>query len=72
MINQKSPKMGLKDDFFKDKKLISKTLEIIEKFLKVHIKFQVKNGAHIIQIFDSWAGLLEERYLEKYIYIPTK
>ena len=71
MINQKSPKTGLKDDFFNDKKLISKTLEIIEKFLKVHIKFQVENGAHIIQIFDSWAGLLNEKDLPNYVYEPT-
>ena len=71
MINQKSPKSGLKNDFFKDKKLISKTLEIIQKFLKVHIKFQVENGAHIIQIFDSWAGLLNEKDLPNYVYEPT-
>ena len=71
MINQKSPKSGLKNNFFKDKKLISKTLEIIQKFLKVHIKFQVENGAHIIQIFDSWAGLLNEKDLPNYVYEPT-
>jgi uroporphyrinogen decarboxylase len=31
----------------------------LEKFLKIHIKNQIENGANIIQIFDSWAGLLE-------------
>ena len=71
MINQKSPKSGLKNDFFNDKNLISKTLEIIDKFLKVHIKCQVENGAQIIQIFDSWAGLLNERDLPNYVYEPT-
>ena len=71
MINQKSPKSGLKNDFFKDKTLISKTLEIIEKFLKVHIKYQVENGAQIIQIFDSWAGLLSEKDLPNYVYEPS-
>ena len=71
MINQKSPKSGLKNDFFNDKNLISKTLEIIDKFLKVHIKCQVENGAQIIQIFDSWAGLLDERDLPNYVYEPT-
>ena len=71
MINQKSPKSGLKNNFFKDRDFISKTLKIIEKFLKVHIKNQVESGAQIIQIFDSWAGLLDEKSLPKYIYEPT-
>ncbi len=71
MINKKSPKLGLKSDFFKDEKLINKTLKIIEKFLKVHIKNQVDSGAQIIQIFDSWAGLLSEKDFTNYIYEPT-
>ena len=71
MINQKSPKSGLKNDFFKDKNLIKKTLNIIERFLKVHIKNQVECGAQIIQIFDSWAGLISEKDLPNYIYEPT-
>ena len=71
MINQQSPKKKLKKDFFKDKFLISKILLIIEKFLKIHIKNQIDKGANIIQIFDSWAGLLEERNLPKYVYSPT-
>ena len=71
MINQKSPKLKLKHDFFNDAFLINKILIILEKFLKVHIKNQIENGAEIIQIFDSWAGLLEERDLSKYVYAPT-
>ena len=59
------------EDFFKDKNLINKTLIILEKFLKLHIEQQVKNGATIIQIFDSWAGLLEEKNLPDYVYTPT-
>ena len=71
MINQQSPKKKLKDNFFKDNFLINRILLIIEKFLKIHIKNQVDNGANIIQIFDSWAGLLEEKDLPNYIYTPT-
>ena len=71
MINQKSPKKNLKEDFFKDEFLINRILLIIEKFLKLHIKNQIDNGANIIQIFDSWAGLLEEKDLPNYIYTPT-
>jgi uroporphyrinogen decarboxylase len=71
MINKQSPKLKLKDDFFKDEFLINRLLIIIEKFLKVHIKNQIENGAQIIQIFDSWAGLLNEKDLQNYIYKPT-
>ncbi len=71
MINKHSPKKELVKDFFKDKFLINRLLLIIERFLKLHIEQQIKNGATVIQIFDSWAGLLEEKDLPNYIYIPT-
>ena len=71
MINKQSPKLKLKDDFFKDDFLINRLLIIIEKFLKIHIKNQIENGAQIIQIFDSWAGLLNKDDLPNYVYIPT-
>ena len=70
MINKSSPKKGLSNDFFKDEFLINRLLGITEKFLKLHIKNQVEAGAKIIQIFDSWAGLLEDK-IPEYIYIPT-
>ena len=70
MINKSSPKKGLSNGFFKDDFLINRLLGIIEKFLKVHIKNQVEAGAQIIQIFDSWAGLLEDK-IPEYIYVPT-
>ena len=71
MINKQSPKIKLNDDFFKDNFLINRILAILEKFLKVHIKNQVDNGAQVIQIFDSWAGLLNEKDLPNFAYIPT-
>ena len=71
MINQQSPKKELIKDFFKNDFLINRILLILEKFLKIHIKNQIENGATVIQIFDSWAGLLEEKDLPNYIYSPT-
>ena len=56
----------------RDKKLTSDLLEIIIDFLCTHIKNQVKSGASVIQIFDSWAGLVKNRDLERDIYNPTK
>ena len=71
MINKKSPKLSLNENFFEDKYLIDKILKILDKFLKIHIKNQIDSGAQIIQIFDSWAGLLKEKDLPYYIYDPT-
>ena len=71
IINQQSPKKKLKANFFKNDFLINRILLILEKFLKIHIKNQIDNGANVIQIFDSWAGLLEEKDLPNYIYSPT-
>ena len=70
MINKVSPKKKLSEDFFKDEFLINRLLSIIERFLKIHIKNQIDAGATVIQIFDSWAGLLEKN-IPEYIYIPT-
>ena len=71
MINKKSPKLSLNENFFEDKYLIDKILKILDRFLKIHIKNQIDSGAQIIQIFDSWAGLLKKKDLPHYIYDPT-
>ena len=72
MLNKKSPKNEDINSNLKDEKIIDELLKIIIKFLKIHIENQIKNGATIIQIFDSWAGLLDVKDYEKYIYEPTK
>ena len=71
MINKESPKNKLVEDFFKNKNLIQRILVVIEKFLKIHIQNQVNNGAEVIQIFDSWAGLLDNKDLPYYVFEPT-
>ncbi len=70
MINKVSPKNGLSQDFFKDKILINEILNLLDRFIKIHIENQIKAGATIIQIFDSWAGLIQEDF-DKFLYGPT-
>ena len=70
MINKVSPKNGLVTNFFSDRGLINNLLEILDKFIKTHIKNQVNAGATIIQIFDSWSGLIKYDF-DKYLYNPT-
>ena len=71
MLNKQSPKKKINSNLMNNEKLINDLLRLINKFLKIHIKNQIKNGASVIQIFDSWAGLVEEKKLSKYIYDPT-
>ena len=71
MLNKQSPKKKLNKKLVEDKVFVDELLLIIDKFLKVHIHNQIKSGATIIQIFDSWAGLVNKEDLEKFIYKPT-
>ena len=71
MINKQSPKFSLKKDFFSNEDIIKELFVLLDKFLKIHVKNQIENGAQIIQIFDSWAGLLDEKDLSEYVYNPT-
>ena len=71
MLNKKSPKKDIRPNILKDKKYVNEILKIIKKYLKIHIKQQVNNGANVIQIFDSWAGLVPNRYFDNYIVKPS-
>ena len=72
MLNKKSPKNNFNfNEINKDKYLINKLLKKIEEIICLHADKQIEAGANIIQIFDSWAGLLPKKELLNYCYIPT-
>ena len=72
MLNKKSPKNNFNfNEINKDKYLINRLLKKIEEIICLHIDKQIEAGANIIQIFDSWAGLLPKKELPNYCYIPT-
>ena len=71
MINKKSPKQNIKKNFFSKENNLDDILVLLKEYLKIHIINQVKSGATVIQIFDSWAGLLSVKDLDFYIYNPT-
>ena len=71
MINKGSPKNSFDfNKINKDKFLINRLLKKLEETICLHIDKQIEAGANIIQIFDSWAGLLPEEELPNYCYIP--
>ena len=72
MFNLESPKRNFNFDKIKSNKNLND--DLIEKLVNIiclHIKNQVEAGANVIQIFDSWAGLLPQEHLEKFCYRPT-
>jgi uroporphyrinogen decarboxylase len=73
MVNKKSPKKEIiYKKILKNKKETKELLKIIEKFIYIHIEQQIKAGADTIQLFDSWAGLLNKKDLNCFCYQPTK
>ena len=72
MLNKESPKNNFNfDKINKEKLLINRLLKKIEEMICLHIDKQIEAGVNIIQIFDSWAGLLPKKELPNYCYIPT-
>ncbi len=71
MLNKRSPKNNFNfNNINKDKSLVNKLLRKIEEMICLHIDKQIEAGANIIQIFDSWAGLLPKKEFSNYCYIP--
>ena len=72
MINKGSPKKNIK--FLKNikKKEITKIIKRLEHLIYIHCKEQILAGADIIQLFDSWAGLIEKKNLKEFCINPNK
>ena len=71
MLNKESPKNNFNfDKINKDKFLINRLLQKLEEIICLHVDKQIEAGANVIQIFDSWAGLLPKKELPNYCYIP--
>jgi len=71
MLNKGSPKNDFNfDRITKNKFLVNRLLQKLEEIIFLHIDKQIEVGVNIIQIFDSWAGLLPKKELPNYCYIP--
>ena len=46
-------------------------LDKLNEYLCAHIENQINAGAEVIQVFDSWAGLITPKDLPNYCYIPN-
>ena len=50
---------------------VSIILDKLNYFLCLHLENQIKAGADVVQIFDSWAGLISPEDLNSFCYIPN-
>tara|TARA_Y100000590_G_scaffold2168_1_gene2858 strand:- start:302 stop:1249 length:948 start_codon:yes stop_codon:yes gene_type:complete len=72
MLNKESPKNNFNFSKINENKILNnKLIKKIEEMICLHADKQIEAGADIIQIFDSWAGLLPEDELKNYCYMPT-
>ena len=51
-------------------KTIEKTISTLTKYICIHLEEQISAGADVIQIFDSWAGLIPQGRLKTFCYDP--
>jgi uroporphyrinogen decarboxylase len=72
MLNQMSPKKNI--NFLKEtkKKEIIKIIKRLEHLIFIHCEKQIQAGADIIQLFDSWAGLIKKKDLKEFCVNPNK
>ncbi len=72
MLNLKEGKNEINLNLVNDNKnQINTILNILNEFLCLHIENQINAGADIVQIFDSWAGLIPQEDLTDYCYNPN-
>ena len=60
------------DKYKKNVTQINQILLELNDYLCVHIKNQINAGADVVQIFDSWAGLIPIKDIKDFCYIPNK
>ena len=71
MLNKESPKNNFNfNKINQDKSLAKRLLKKLEESICLHVDKQIEAGANVIQIFDSWAGLLPKNELPNYCYTP--
>lgn len=56
----------------KQEKETDKIINLLIKITLVYLKEQIKAGVDVIQIFESWASVLEKELYDKYIIEPNK
>lgn len=62
----------IKSTYYKDKKFIDVLIDELVENISEHLIKQIEHGANLVQIFDSWAGMVTEEDYENLIIKPTQ
>ncbi|WP_341750452.1 uroporphyrinogen decarboxylase [Candidatus Tisiphia endosymbiont of Sialis lutaria] len=57
---------------YENNNLAQELLDFITEKTIIHLIGQVRAGADLVQLFDSWAGILEETEYDQFVIQPTK
>ena len=69
MLNIKKNKNEINfEEIKKQEHNISQILNELIRYLCIHIKNQIESGADVVQIFDSWAGLIPSENIKEYCF----
>jgi len=72
MLGAKDGKKKINFEKIKSKEFeVNVILDKLNEYLCIHIENQINSGANVVQIFDSWAGLIPKKNLPNYCYIPN-
>ena len=72
MLSIKVSKTEINKNMIKsDKFNFNQIIETLIDFLCIHIKNQMESGADVVQIFDSWAGLIPEKNIRDFCFQPN-
>jgi uroporphyrinogen decarboxylase len=72
MINKSPPEGNRKLLTNLKKGEILKILKRLENLVYIHCKEQILAGADVIQLFDSWSGLIDKKNLKQFCINPNK
>ena len=73
MLGVKESKEEINYKYIQTKEFeVNLILDKLHDYLCLHIENQVNAGADVIQIFDSWAGLILPKNLNYYCFIPNQ
>lgn len=56
----------------RDEKFFEVLIEILTESVIEYLSLQIKAGADVVKLFDSWAGILPPNQLQKWVINPTK